>query len=78
MAEIPTVNLQNVGLGTEEISHPPNGDVKRISQELYNAFATVGFVYIKNHGIDEEKVCINVLTVYRFNVKYVRFITPPQ
>ncbi len=28
----------------------------RISKELDNAFSTVGFVYLKNHGVDQQKV----------------------
>lgn len=28
----------------------------RLADEMYQAFSTVGFVYIKNHGISQEKV----------------------
>ena len=27
-----------------------------LAQEVYNAFSTIGFVYLKNHGISEKKV----------------------
>ncbi len=33
----------------------------RITNELDKAFSTVGFVYLKNHGIDQEKVYILLL-----------------
>jgi len=32
--------------------------VDRIVKELDSAFSTVGFVYLKNHGIEQEAVNI--------------------
>lgn len=31
--------------------------LSRVSVELNEAFSTVGFVYLKNHGIPQESVC---------------------
>ncbi|EFX82448.1 hypothetical protein DAPPUDRAFT_223803 [Daphnia pulex] len=45
MPEIPVVDLSNMDLHKD-----------RITNELDKAFSTVGFVYLKNHGIDQEKV----------------------
>ncbi len=33
-------------------------EVNRLAQEIYDAFTTVGFVYIKNHGIPESQVYV--------------------
>ena len=41
-------------------------DVHRITNELHQAFSTVGFVYLKNHGIDREKVHKNFLIWFKF------------
>lgn len=31
-------------------------DKRAVATQLYNAFSTVGWVYVKDHGIPQEKV----------------------
>lgn len=33
-----------------------NVAIYKLAQEIYDAFTTLGFVYIKNHGIPESEV----------------------
>ena len=33
-----------------------NPEINKLAQEIHDAFTTVGFVYIKNHGISESEV----------------------
>ena len=45
---------------------------KRIAAELDSAFSTIGFVYLKNHGIDQQTVRKNfqnrnILATYFFH-----------
>ena len=51
MAEIPIVDFGCIGIAKQH-----DEPVRRLAQEVYNAFATIGFVYIKNHGVEEDKV----------------------
>ena len=30
--------------------------IQQLAHEIHRAFSTVGFVYLKNHGIPQEKV----------------------
>lgn len=36
------------------------GRLDEIVKELHNAFSTVGFVYLKNHGIDQKLVTLSL------------------
>ena len=56
MAEIAVVDFAcfNYFDGTD--LSESNAEVERLAQEIYDAFTTIGFVYIKNHGIPEEEV----------------------
>jgi hypothetical protein len=33
-----------------------DADKRAVAQQIYNAFSTVGWVYLKNHGISQERV----------------------
>lgn len=33
-----------------------DADKRAVAQELYEAFSTVGWVYLKDHGIPQERV----------------------
>ena len=35
--------------------------IKLLAGEIYQAFSTVGFVYIKNHGISQAKVTASLV-----------------
>ncbi len=59
MAEIPVVDFACFDCfdGTDRTDvAESNAEVKKLAQEVCNAFTTIGFVYIKNHGIPAEEV----------------------
>ena len=43
-------------IGLDHPDEPSKGTKERIAQELDESLSTVGFVYIKNHGISLDKV----------------------
>lgn len=58
MAEgtIPVVDFEIMGLNSET---PPSHDeesVKTLAENIYTAFSTIGFVYLKNHGISNQEI----------------------
>ncbi|XP_077972281.1 uncharacterized protein LOC120339035 [Styela clava] len=53
MDEIPIVDFWNCGLNVEEIS---DENCTTTGQAIYQAFANIGFVYLKNTGITREHV----------------------
>ena len=71
MAEIPVVDFACLNCYGE--SKEANADeVKKLAKEMNNAFASIGFVYIKNHGIPANEVrSIIKLELYqlRHNIK---------
>ena len=63
---IPVVDFSAMGLQNKNQPWTENNNaVKDLAEKLYNAFSTVGFVYLKNHGIPQEMVrfCSNVCFV---------------
>ena len=63
---IPVVDFSAMGLQNKNQPWAENSNaVKDLAEKLYNAFSTVGFVYLKNHGIPQEMVrfCSNVCFV---------------
>ena len=63
---IPVVDFSAMSLQNNNQPWAENSNaVKDLADELYNAFSTVGFVYLKNHGIPQEMVrfCSNVYFV---------------
>lgn len=38
--------------------------VKTVADEVYQAFSTIGFVFLKNHGISQETVRFRILVTY--------------
>lgn len=44
--------------------------VERITRELHSAFTTVGFVCLKNHGIQDELVCIMIISIHNSYTAY--------
>jgi isopenicillin N synthase-like dioxygenase len=49
MADIPIVDFAGFLNGDKE-------DQQRVAREIDNAFRSVGFVYLKNHGVKKEMV----------------------
>ena len=32
--------------------------IHSLAEQIYDAFSNIGFVYLKNHGIPQDQVCI--------------------
>ena len=52
--EIPILSISNIGLHNK--SNPKSESLISCGQNLKDAFSNVGFVYIKDHGIDENLI----------------------
>jgi isopenicillin N synthase-like dioxygenase len=40
----------------DQFIHGSDDDRRAVAKQLYNAFSTVGWVYIRDHGIPQERV----------------------
>ncbi|XP_028407443.1 2-oxoglutarate-dependent dioxygenase htyE-like [Dendronephthya gigantea] len=56
MAEIPVVDFSCFNSFDGASFVESNTQINDLAKEIYDAFSTIGFVYIKNHGIPTEKV----------------------
>ena len=63
---IPIIDLSAMCLGKTAESSTAL-EIRQLADEIYRAFCTVGFVYIKNHGIPREKVMISLLGLFLLN-----------
>lgn len=52
--DIPMVDLADIGL--HHLDKPRESTVDRVANELDSAFSTVGFVYLKNHGVEQQTI----------------------
>lgn len=52
---ISIIDLSAMCLG-KTTEHSSSSEISQLADEIYQAFCTVGFVYIKNHGIPQEKI----------------------
>jgi len=51
----PVVDFREMSL--EKLGNDGSSEsVQQVADKIYQAFSSVGFVYIKNHGIPQEKV----------------------
>lgn len=53
---IPLVDFAAMSVEHDTISSSPDYCVQEIAKQIHQAFSTVGFVYLKNHGISLETV----------------------
>ena len=53
---IPIVDFGAMSVKKESFPSPADEMVQVIANQIHEAFSTVGFVYLKNHGISQEKV----------------------
>ena len=55
--EVPVVdfNAYSLGVRKKEVNEQ---DYKKLAVDLHAAFSTIGFVYLKNHGIPQEHVSL--------------------
>lgn len=56
MEKIPVVDFSAMNSMKETPEDCSSVAIKQLVDEIYQAFSTVGFVYLKNHGISQEKV----------------------
>lgn len=61
-----TIPIVDFGPSEGAADDPSSEALNRLADEIYQAFSTVGFVYIKNHGISQEKVMTSTSTKYFF------------
>ena len=56
-SSIPVVDFSQMSLkkGTDHEDYAPES-IQQLADEIHRAFSTVGFVYLKNHGIPQQKV----------------------
>ena len=53
-SEIPIIDFSPFHVGENFDETKP--EINNLAQEIYDAFTSVGFMYIKNHGIPESQV----------------------
>lgn len=53
---IPVVDFAAMSVEHEAFPSPLDDMVQVIAKQMHQAFSTVGFVYLKNHGISQDKV----------------------
>ena len=53
---IPVVDFEIMGLNSERTPSHNEESVQKLAEEIHTAFSTIGFVYLKNHGISDAEV----------------------
>jgi len=53
---IPVVDFSTMGLQNQDPLSENSEAVKELADQIYHAFSTIGFVYLKNHGIPQEMI----------------------
>lgn len=53
---IPVVDFEIMGLNAESTSSKDEESVRKLAEDIYTAFSTIGFVYLKNHGVSDTEV----------------------
>ena len=54
--EIPVVDFSALSLENKDPFSEISTDIEELADQVYQAFSTIGFVYLKNHGIPQEVV----------------------
>ena len=57
MADIPVVDFSLYSVD-KDLIHEDSEFTRQLADDIANAFSTVGFLYLKNHGISSEVVSI--------------------
>ena len=53
---IPLVDFSCLSLEHKDPPSPSDEGFQSLAKQIYDAFSTVGFVYLKNHGVQSEQV----------------------
>ena len=73
---IPVIDFSAMSVEHEAIPLPSDDRVQTIVRQIHEAFSTVGFVYLKNHGITQERViyelCLCSSGVYLLIIQLIR------
>ena len=62
MDKIPMVDFSAMSSLKETPEDCLSAEIKLLAEEIHQAFSTVGFVYIKNHGISQAKVTASLFS----------------
>ena len=54
--EIPVLDFSALSLENKDPFSEISKDIEELADQVYQAFSTIGFVYLKNHGIPQEVV----------------------
>ena len=60
---IPVVDFSAMSLKNNDPPDKNSQAIKTLADQLYQAFSTIGFVYLKNHGIPQEEVSLYVFSL---------------
>ena len=55
---IPVVDFSAMSLKNKDTLNEKDEAIKDLANQIYHAFSTIGFVYLKNHGIPQEVVSL--------------------
>lgn len=58
---IPVVDFSAMSLKNKDALNENDEAIKDLANQIYQAFSTIGFVYLKNHGIPQEVVSLKFL-----------------
>lgn len=53
---IPVVDFSAMSVEHETLPSSTDEKVQAVAKQIHEAFSTVGFVYLKNHGITQDTV----------------------
>ena len=53
---IPVVDFSAMSLENKNLLSEDDPTIKDLADQVYQAFSTIGFVYLRNHGIPQEMV----------------------
>lgn len=70
LTDIPIVDFSAMSLDNKDPLSENGQAIRIVANEVYRAFSTTGFVYLKNHGISKEAVCTEQ------NSKLIRTLGP--
>ena len=57
---IPVVDFGAMSLERETRPNTSDESVVKLVKQIHDAFSTIGFVYLKNHGIFQEQVRLSL------------------
>ena len=68
---IPVVDFSAMSVEHEAIPLPSDDRVQTIVRQIHEAFSNVGFVYLKNHGITQERVIYEICSSSNITIEFM-------